>query len=55
MKLKLEKIKEGKWQAGVYRGRGGVSSLIASRVGGSLWYAIGVFTPRNLWRGLFWQ
>ena len=42
MKLKLKKD-QGYWMAGIYRGKGGVSSLINVRHSKSFWEVIRVF------------
>lgn len=52
MKLKLQKFKDC-YQSGVYRGNGGVSSMITSRTG-SIFHCLGVFSIRNIWRALTW-
>ena len=48
MKLKL--FKRGKeYYAAVHTGNGGISSKVASRQAKSLWFALGVFKPKNIW------
>ena len=51
MKLKFGK-KGNEYFAGVYTGRGGVSSLVNYRQGKSLWKTLGAFKLENLWVGL---
>lgn len=51
MKLKLWR-KNNDWISGVYRGKGGVSSLVCSRKSKSLWKAIGVFNFKNIKRAI---
>jgi len=54
MKLKL-KNKKGEWYAGIYRGNGGVSSLVIHRQSKNLWGVIGIFfNLKYIWRGLTW-
>lgn len=51
MKLRLQKS-DNHWHSGVYRGKGGVNSLVAARVANSLWYCLGVFTFKNIYKTL---
>jgi hypothetical protein len=53
MKISFKKFETGEYQSGIYRGRGGVSSLIASRCG-NFWYCLGVFSIKNIYRALTW-
>lgn len=46
MKLKLKK-EGGGWASGIYRGKGGISSLTAARHTNSFWHAISLFSVRN--------
>lgn len=43
MKLKFENDKNGHWHSGVYRGNGGISSLICARHSKSWWQAFKLF------------
>lgn len=47
------KKKDGRFVAGLRRGKGGVSSLIAERTG-SLWFCIQVFSIKNIYRSIVW-
>lgn len=53
MKIKFRKIEKGRFKAGVYRGRGGVSSLVCECTG-TFWHAIRAFHPKYIWRALIW-
>lgn len=53
MKVKLKKIK-GEWHSGIYRGNGGISSMINSKITKSFWSAIRVFSPKNIYKALTW-
>jgi hypothetical protein len=54
MKLRLKRLESGEWESGVYRGNGGISSMIASRISRSLLKAIGVFSFKNIYRSMTW-
>lgn len=50
MKVRLKKLQNGEWQSGIYRGNGGISSLIVSRIG-SFWHCFKIFiNPKNYWK-----
>jgi hypothetical protein len=52
MKLKLKKDKDGNWMAGIYHGKGGISSLINARHSKSFWSVISVFFKLRNWENL---
>lgn len=53
MKLKLYRKNNG-WYSAILRGRGGMSSMVYSRIG-KFWFVIGTFVKfKYLWRGLTW-
>ena len=55
MKIKISK-KGIEWYAGIWRGKGGISSLIVSRQGKRFWRTIRIlFIPKYLYRALFWK
>lgn len=53
MKIKFKKLENGDYMTGIYRGKGGISSLVISAQG-QLWHCLKIFTIRNIWRGLTW-
>lgn len=56
MKIKFSK-QDHQYQCGLYRGKGGVSSLVAARTG-NFWYAILVFFSFKNWKtslGISWM
>lgn len=56
MKIKLQKEEDGKWMSGIYRGDGGMSSLIRAVHGRSFIKAVAsLFNVRYLWRGFTWK
>lgn len=50
MRIKLKRHK-GQWFSALYRGNGGVSSMVVSRIGG-LRQALGIFTVSNVKKAL---
>lgn len=53
MKIKLSKDRNGEWMAGIYRGKGGISSLINARHSRSFWNVLKVFFRIRNYRLLF--
>ena len=56
MILKLQKENDGKWMFGVYRGKGGISSLIRAGHGMPFYMAlIKLLNPKYLYRAFAWK
>lgn len=47
MKLKFKKT-GNEWESGIYQGKGGISSLVVVRHTKDFWYAIRIFSIKNL-------
>jgi len=55
MKIQLHYVKEKKeWHAGIYRGKGVISSLIIAS-DGNFFGVLKIFKPKYIWRGLTWK
>jgi len=56
MILKLKKESDGKWMFGVYRGNGGISSLIRTGHGMPFFMALGkLLNPKYLYRAIVYK